>query len=346
MEQLPDSLLLQVFKHLMFRDVCICARVCRRWRRVARDRTLLRAINALSTPLAARNAWKLVQGYGGRNLVELRISGRVHLFSSRHKGYLFSPKFFRHLGHRCPSLEVLYVTDAFLALNSTTTTATFADLPATLVKLSLRGCFFHPAEFFNTDPRKPALPRLEALDLGHCGLVSSVELQRLERLPKLRALCLEACYRVNDGGISNVPGMLSNLLALDIEGTEITDRGLYMVLVYGIHLRCLFAGHTEVTGQAFVEALPVVKHSPKPRPGLNIVCLRRTMLFEEHLSKLLEVAPHLTSVAVTSPRVSVDAKAWLEQSVPKSCSILDCGPPCSARSNRCAHFSSGILNKF
>lgn len=44
--------------------------------------------------------------------------------------------------------------------------------------------------------------------------------------------------------------MLSNLVVLDIEGTEITDRGLCMVLGYGIHMRCLLVGHTQVTGEA------------------------------------------------------------------------------------------------
>lgn len=345
-EQLPDSLLLQVFKHLMFRDVCTCARVCRRWRQVAGDRTLRRAVNALSTPLSLRKALSLVRACGGRNLVELRISGRVNMYFSKHKGYRFTPKFFRHLANSCPSLEVLYVTNAFLASNSTTTTATFADLPATLVKLSLRDCFFHPAEFFHTNPLRPALPHLQLLDLGRCSLVSSIELKKLERLPQLRALCLEGCYRVNDGGISNIPHVLDNLLVLDIEGTEITDRGLCMVLGYGIHLKCLFVGHTQVTGKAFSEALPYIRRHLESSEGLTHICLRRTRVTEGHLSKLLEVSPHLVFVTVTSPYLSVDAKARLEQSVSKSCRILDCCAPYEAEVKHCEHFGSGIVDKF
>ncbi|XP_075543006.1 F-box/LRR-repeat protein 12-like isoform X1 [Dermacentor variabilis] len=341
-EQLPESLLLEVFLHLKFKDLCFCASVCRRWRRVARDRVLRRMIDVLAHPLSALQAWHLIRAHADANLVELRISGSAHMFfSNRRAQHTFTPKFFKHLTQRCPSLKVLHLTDAFLARNMTTTKMSVSDLPPLLTHLSLRSCFFHPAEFFRAEFGRPALHSLQLLDLADCNLVSSVELGRLEQWPSLRALSLEGCHRVNDGGLSNILPLISNLVALDIEGTDISDRGVEMILLHGLNLRFLFLGHTSCTGEVFMSVSRQLKGRRKL--GLSHICLRRTLVKDEPLYWLLEMVPHLMWLAVTSRHMSADVRARVKEAVPTSCQFVQFLPFYVNASTFCRHFVSDSI---
>ncbi|XP_077547949.1 F-box/LRR-repeat protein 12-like [Haemaphysalis longicornis] len=325
-EHLPDSLLLQVFKHLMFGDLCICARVCQRWRCVAGDHTLRRAINASSTPLSSRKALSLVRACGGCNLVELRISGRANKYFPDQKAHMFTPTFFRHLANSCPSLEVLHITHASL----------ISYLPRTLVKLSLRSCLFHLVEFCGST-------RLQVCDLGLSSPVSIVELCHLDRLPHLRALSLEGCQRVYDRCIFNIPRLMAQLVVLDIEGTGISDRGLSLVICLGVNLRYLFAGHTRVTGEAFTETLPCIRSRLESSEGLTHVCLRRTLVAQEHLPNLLAAAPRLEWLAVTGRHMSAQVNEWLVRSVPKTCKFVQCCIFHTSEEVFCHHFASATV---
>ncbi|KAH7959094.1 hypothetical protein HPB49_008160 [Dermacentor silvarum] len=237
--------------------------------------------------------------------------------------------------------QVLHFTDAFLARNMTTTKMSVSDLPPMLTHLSLRSCFFHPAEFFRAEFGRPALRSLQLLDLADCNLVSSVELGRLEQWPSLRALSLEGCHRVNDGGLSNILPLISNLVALDIEGTDISDRGVEMILLHGPNLRFLFLGHTSCTGEVFVSVSRQLKGRRKL--GLSHICLRRTLVKDEPLYRLLEMVPHLTWLAVTSRHMSADVRARVKEAVPSSCQFVQFLPFYVNASTFCRHFVSDSI---
>lgn len=343
-EQLPESLLLEIFARLKFKDLCSCASVCRQWRRVAHDRVLRRTIDVLAHPLSSQHAWHLIRAHADANLMELRMSGGVYMyFSSRRAQYTYTPKFFKYLAKCCPSLKVLHFTDAFLARNMTTTKMSISDLPPFLTHLSLRGCFFHPAEFFRTLFGRPALLSLRFLDLADCNLVSSVELGRLEQWPSLRALCLQGCHRVNDGGLSNILPIISNLVVLDVEGTDISDRGVHMILLHGLNLKYLFLGHTSFDGEVF--ALVSSQLEGLRKLGLTHMCLRRTLVQEEHLYRLLEMVPNLMWLAVTSRFMSADVRARIEQAVPASCQLVQFLPFYISENTFCRHFLSDSIQE-
>lgn len=333
-EQLPESLLLEVFLRLEFKDLCSCAGVCRQWRRVAHDQVLRRTIDVSANPLSSTCAWRLIRAHADANLVELRMSGKARkFFSTRRSQHAYTPKFFKYLAQHCPSLKVLHFTDAFLARNVVTTKMSISDLPQSLTHLSLRGCFFHPAEFLRAQLGQPtSLHFLQFLDLADCNLVSSVELGRLEQWPSLRALSLEGCHRVNDGGLSNILPLISNLVALDIEGTDISDRGVQMILLHGLNLKFLFLGHTSCTGEAFVSV------SGCRKLGLSHICLRRTVVKEEHLYRLFEMVPDLKWLAVTSRHMFTDVTARVKEAVPASCNFVEILQRYVNENKFCKHF--------
>lgn len=223
----------------------------------------------------------------------------------------------------------------------TTTKMSVSDLPPLLTHLSLRSCFFHPAEFFRAEFGRPALHSLQLLDLADCNLVSSVELGRLEQWPSLRALSLEGCHRVNDGGLSNILPLISNLVALDIEGTDISDRGVEMILLHGLNLRFLFLGHTSCTGEVFMSVSRQLKGRRKL--GLSHICLRRTLVKDEPLYWLLEMVPHLMWLAVTSRHMSADVRAKVKEAVPTSCQFVQFLPFYVNASTFCRHFVSDSI---
>ncbi|XP_037275913.2 F-box/LRR-repeat protein 12 isoform X2 [Rhipicephalus microplus] len=332
-QQLPETLLLEIFIHLKFKELCSCAGVCRQWRRIAHDKVLRRRIDVSGKPLSSLRAWHLIRAHADANLVELRMSGSAQkFFSGRRAQHVYTPKFFKYLAQCCPSLKVLHFTGAFLARNMVTTKMSISDFPQSLTYLSLRGCFFHPAEFLRAQLGQPSLKFLQLLDLAECNLVSSVELGRLEQWPSLRALSLEGCHRVNDGGLSNILPLLSNLVALDIEGTDIGDRGVQIILLHGLNLKLLFLGHTSCTGEAFVS----VSGCRKLR--LSHVCLRRTLVKEEHLCRLLQMVPDLMWLAVTSRHMSVDVIARVKKAVPASCSYVEISQRYASEGELCSHF--------
>lgn len=291
-ESLPDSLLLEIFRHLQFKDLCVAGRVSRRWYRVTHDQTLRRVIDVTSIPFTVAQAWPLIRHQLDSRCVELRVRGSVQFFLTDHARWRtrsFTSKSLTFLSQRCPSLEVLHLTDTFIATNTVTTRVTVAELPSSLTHLVLRGSFLHPSEFFRPDPSK-ALRRLCLLDLSYCTLVSSNELGRFANWTTLRALGMEGCHRINDGGINNMEPVLLGLQAIDLEGTDVSDKGVELVLTRSHCLRLLFLGHTGFTGATFVK-LRAERSLRGHCLRLTNVCLRRTTVDEAAVMALLQLAP-------------------------------------------------------
>lgn len=338
---LPDIVLLQVFRLLAFKDLCMCARVCLRWRNIARDRTLQRTIDVTTTPLPVSKMESLIRGHGSPNLVELRICGTILTSPASSKSYMLTPNFFRTLRKGCPSLKVLHISHSYLASKSTRTEMTVSELPPKLVKLSLRSCFFYPTKFLFPEDERPAPQRLQILDLG--SRIVNAHLELLSQWPHLQALSLEGCHGVSDKGISDISYVLANLVVLDIEGTKISDSGLMWIIAYGAKLKYLFAGHTDVTGEAFTETLPWIESRLKSLEGLTHICLRRTLVMAKHLPQIVATAPRLAWLAVTGRGMSAVENEWLKRSVPDSCKFLQCSTFFTSETTFCHHFVSGTV---
>ncbi|CAN8027652.1 hypothetical protein HPB47_022513 [Ixodes persulcatus] len=342
-EQVPDSILLEVFQHLKFRDLCIAGSVCRRWYRVSRDQSLRRVVDLTSVPFTVSQAWSLIRHQLNSHVLELRVRGSVQFFHTDHSRWRtrsFTSKSLAYLVERCPSLQVLHLRDTFIANNTVSTKVTVAELPPSLTHLVLRGSFLHPSEFFRPDPSK-ALRRLAFLDVSYCTLVTSGELGRFANWTSLRALGLEGCHRVNDGGMTNVEPILRFLQAIDLEGTDVGDKGVELILTRGPGLRFLFLGHTGFTGIAFVK-LAAERKLRGHRFELTRVCLRRTTVNEAAVFALLQLAPRLTWFVGSGPHLSAETTTRVKERLP-SCRFVKFAPFELEQDRCCRHFTKDVV---
>ncbi|XP_064477063.1 F-box/LRR-repeat protein 12-like isoform X2 [Ornithodoros turicata] len=300
MEVLPDSILLEIFNKLPFASLCVAARVCKRWHRVSRDTSLRRVIDVTARPLRLNRVQSLIHYQVYSQLEQLYLRGFVRsVYSSgtQSQTCTITSKTLSLLRFKCPSLEVLNLHSVFLGASRGRAHINVKHFPATLKQLSLRGCRFQPTDFFQSDP-SVALPLLQVLDVASCAVFSSHDLLRFAHWTSLRVLCFEDCHRIDDGGIENLGPILEGLRVVDIESTDVTDKGVTTLLTQCPRLESLFAGHTPLTGAAFLELGP--SHSL----CLKKVCLVRTPVSEDALVALAALAPGVTSLVGSGYRLS------------------------------------------
>ncbi|KAH9376258.1 hypothetical protein HPB48_015453 [Haemaphysalis longicornis] len=214
------------------------------------------------------------------------------------------------------------------------------QLPPTLTHLSLRECYFHPAQFFRTGEGRTALPALQLLDLGDfCCPPSYVELGRLDQWPSLRALGLEAWWSVKDKGLRNIFPLLGFLFVLDLEATRMSDNVLEVILLNASNLKYLFVGDTKISGRAFGS----VRKHVGCRGTLKIthLCMRNTRVTEISVFQLLRMTPNLRWLAVTSAHLPEKALAKVEAALPKCCRFDAIWPVDDYK--YCSHFETGVV---
>ncbi|XP_064479484.1 F-box/LRR-repeat protein 12-like [Ornithodoros turicata] len=334
-EVLPDSILLEVFNKLPFVSLCVAGRACKRWHRVSRDKSLRRIVDLSATSLPLAKVQSLIHHQLCPQVQQLYLRGFVGAFYSgrtQWKTRTITSKTLSLLQSKCPSLEVLNLHNVFLATSTVSTRMSVKHFPPTLKQLSLRGCFFHPTDFFQSDP-SVALRLLQVLDVGKCLLLSSHDLLRFAHWTSLRVLCFEACHRINDGGIENLGPILEGLRVVDIEGTDVSDKGVTTLLTQCPRLESLFAGHTALTGAAFVE------QGPSHSLGLKKVCLMRTAVSEDALVALAALAPGLTSLVGSGPKMSGETVRKLRARLPR-CSTLHFEAFATGKDRCCGHMES------
>uniref|UniRef100_A0A023G5M7 Secreted protein n=1 Tax=Amblyomma triste TaxID=251400 RepID=A0A023G5M7_AMBTT len=114
-----------------------------------------------------------------------------------------------------------------------------------------------------------------------------------------------------------------------------------MILLHGVNLQFLFLGHTACTGEAFLSVSRHLKGRRKLR--LSHICLRRTLVRDGPLYRLLEVVPHLAWLAVTSRHMSAEVRAKVKEAVPSSCQFVQFLPFYINASTFCRHFASDVV---
>ncbi|XP_037555734.1 F-box/LRR-repeat protein 12 [Dermacentor silvarum] len=342
-DYLPDSLLLSIFRHLQFSDICKCSSVCQRWRRVTHDWSLRRVIDVTSQPLSAPQAWRLVRHCTDVNLVELRLTGLKTDTFFQMKAQRLTATLFRHLRDRCSSLKVLHLTDALMAGKDASVSRSLSVLATRLTHLSLRRSCLYPNKFFQHKPERPLASSLLFLDLANCTFLSLFDLGSLKQFPSLRGLVLAGCYPIYDDGLAHLEPLIANLVLLDIERIYVGNRGVEMVLLQGTSLRYLFVGHTAFDGRAF-EAVWRILGGQRALP-LTHVCLRCTQVEEPHLKMLLRMTPRLQWLVATGADMSPDAREGVEQCLPRSCQYLEVGPGNPESAASCRHSLTSEVRK-
>nr|XP_004667495.1 F-box/LRR-repeat protein 12 isoform X2 [Jaculus jaculus] len=249
---LPDSVLLEIFSYLPVRDRIRISRVCHRWKRLVDDRWLWRHVDLTLYTMRPKVMWHLLRRYMASRLYSLRMGG--YLFSGS-KAPQLSPALMRALGQKCPNLKRLCLHVADL------TTVPITSLPSTLRTLELHSCEISMSWLLKEqDPM--VLPLLECIVLDRVPAFRDEHLQGLTRFQALRSLVLGGTYRVTETGLDASLQELSYLQRLEVLGCTLSADST--LLAVSRHLRDvrkirLTVGGLSASGLAYLEGMPALE---------------------------------------------------------------------------------------
>ncbi|XP_074990410.1 F-box/LRR-repeat protein 12 [Calonectris borealis] len=225
---LPDSVLLQVLALLPLRDRLRAARVCRRWQRLALDRTVWRHVDLSPHRINSRTLWHLVRRRLHDSLRTLRVRGTLR---SGGKDRLLSPALLAALGKRCPRLHRLCLAETDLR------PVPYGSLPPSLTTLELSRCEIPIAWFCGAAAR--ALPQLQHLVVRNVPAFSDRHLLNVSSQSRLKTLSLSGTYRVTDTGVQRAAPRLEELECLVLRHCVVGDSAVDFVGRHMKHLRFL-----------------------------------------------------------------------------------------------------------
>lgn len=257
-ERLPEYVLIEIFSYLPLADFCRCAQVCEKWNRIIKNQRYLKVIDISDFSPTYEQFIGLVNIYCTPALVDFRMT------SLKCDHSLYSYVYSRavvELATKCPSLKKLTLkryfdfnsTEVVVWMGVTMTRShllSVKNLPKTLVHLCLRGALISPYSFFGRAPQQH-LPHLKCLDVGEVNNITSGDIRVFSHCKNLKAIYLDGCGRINNGGLELIEDILPQLCVLDLEGTDINNSGVTFILEKCVNIKELLIGQTDVTSEAF-----------------------------------------------------------------------------------------------
>ncbi|KAM9514097.1 F-box/LRR-repeat protein 12 [Guaruba guarouba] len=250
---LPDSVLLRVLALLPPCDRERAAGVCRRWRRLALDRTVWRHVDVSQRRLSSGALWQLLRQHLHAGLCTLRARGSL-LSGSRQR--LLSPALLAALRQRCPQLQCLSLAETDLRR------IPYESIPASLSTLELRRCEI-PAAWFRRSGASPGA--LQHLLVHHVPAFSDQHLLAACSQHRLKTLSLWGTYRLTEPGLRRAAPYLEELQRLELRGCGAGDATLDSIGCHMKRLRVLEIVACPVTGTGL--------GSLKPLRHLEMLCL-------------------------------------------------------------------------
>ncbi|CAN0067947.1 unnamed protein product [Lampetra planeri] len=219
LNDLPEAVLLHIFGFLSVGEVLRVNRVCKFWRRLARDRCLWKNVDLTPYKLDARTLRQVLRRHGSAALHSLSLrSSLLHRQNSRR--HFLTDAVLREVGRSSPSLHTLDVSHANLRHLS------FAMLPASLRTLRLSMCEM-PRDWLSRCDSVG--PRLTCLEVANVPSFSNDALVDAARGLPLTALSLSLAYRVTDNGLHASCENFGALQRLRLSQGSITDLGLHHI---------------------------------------------------------------------------------------------------------------------
>nr|XP_056705540.1 F-box/LRR-repeat protein 12 [Euleptes europaea] len=315
---LPDSLLLQILELLPPRDRLGGARVCRRWRRLVRDKLLWRHLDLTPYKMSSKVLWHLLRNYLRGNLRTLKARGSLH---SVRKQKVFTPALMQALGKQCPNLHRLYLTETDLRSLS------YDCMPPSLETLELSCCEIPSAWFQGpgSSQTPQAFPRIQHLIIQNVPAFSNQHLANIARQGTLKTLILSEAYRVTDVGIQVVALHLGELESLALRQCSVSDSAARFIgrhmkrlrhLDFSISSSLTDAGLPFFGGLASLEDLQLEGSGGLSPEAVMAVCralprLKRLNVssagFDDRTAHRIRAA--LPNCVVTCPASGSDAKA-------------------------------------
>lgn len=259
---LSDDVLLLIFSYLKARDLMSLIETCERFSKVASDKSLWTEGDFSGRCLSLQQL--------KRCLVYLRATTRRLILRGHKKKYAGTPKWktplisaslLKAIGEKCPNLEELTISEAYID-------ATKLKVNDFMPVKSITKFFIVDCEFVNLPPQlregsyfkrtHKILPRLECLKITKCGWVDDYDVMVLSKVDTLKRLVLRNLPRVGRAMAYIALGFrfgFQNLEELDLRGTSLEDNEVMSVVQNG-KLRALYLG-----------PMGPVKRLPEEPPG-------------------------------------------------------------------------------
>ncbi len=279
--ELPESLWLKIFSYCDSIDLLRIKDVCLQWSRISKDISLTSRLDLRSNIISKKLLLKMIK-FCQNNLTSLRVKGywnRSPIVWIDSKDYdIVNEKILRTLKRRSKRLKYLFIEN-ICGLNSN------RYLSKHLIHLTVNCC--ETSVNFFSNPLKT--PNLECLDISHCQTFESQMCLFLNELKSLKSIYMEGLGRVNDGGISHLNNcLISQLVIIDLEGTDVKDESLQRLLYNGNSLRELYLGRTQITAK--------IDFNKSVSTQLKVLCLLNTFIDIQSMTSFLRIHSTLTCV--------------------------------------------------
>ncbi len=213
-DQIPDEIMLQIFKNLDIIEICQMSRVCKRWQMISNDPFLWYEIDI--SP-AVYYFWHLFsKSFNNVRIVHLNFP--EYNLGNRIRSHAMYQKL---KNYEIKQLNIQYVDFNLINID---------NLPLTLDTLRMTRCEI-PRRWFNSSTFSLNLTMLDLSYSPNICDVHFIDLAKSESLrSSLRSLKVTNCYRVNDDSIKVlIDEHFDSLQRLNLEGTKCTAYGLALL---------------------------------------------------------------------------------------------------------------------
>ncbi|GBL87412.1 F-box/LRR-repeat protein 7 [Araneus ventricosus] len=273
-DRLPDELILRIFSFLSSNQLCVCARVCRRWYFLAWEPQLWTTVCLSSEKINVDRGLKTLFRLLCRDSPTVCLA--VERISLSGCGKL-TDKGLLTIARKCPELKTLEIKGCSLVTN-----AGIAEVMARCVsvaRLDLTGC----QQVTTIQPRSISSDRsdsvldhpsssalhlppqivhhhqlfLQYLDLTDCYCLEDLGLITILRnSPQLSHLYLRRCVQITDGGVKAIASYCTMLKELSISDCIlVTDFGIYELAKLGSNLRYLSVAKCDQISDAGIKQI-------------------------------------------------------------------------------------------
>ncbi|XP_014768662.1 F-box/LRR-repeat protein 12 [Octopus bimaculoides] len=246
---LPDSLILMIFQNLPVKSLCICAAVCRRWKKIANDPVLWRTVDIRSYSCDLKALKILMKAHFQSSLQCLKLQGfrRNSRRPIKWNCKVISNKVLEDLRNKCPNLNNLSLKSVNIHHIDGN------KLMPSLIHLTIKSCMWTPNWFCGLQNQ---IPNLQTLNLSMTTRVDDLDMKDISAFRFLKKLYINYCYRVTDNGLKTVCDNLTHLETFEFSKVSCTDSGIYYIANSLLMLQNVNVAHcTMLSGKSLEELL-------------------------------------------------------------------------------------------
>ncbi|XP_054163899.1 F-box/LRR-repeat protein 12-like [Oppia nitens] len=294
---LPETLWLSIFSRCHSIDLLVIKDVCHQWRRIAGDLFLTSCLDLRSKAVDVVKLKELLD-FVTDNLVVLKINNILTTKKCMDFNELIDS--FADLSIGRSDTLMIEVMDTLrqkcsqlrrLSLEGITNYVPYDSLPNGLTHLSLIYCRSDCLIIFdsNVDHLLTKFASIVYLNISHFNVFDSQMCHSINSFVSLKYLYMESLFRINDGGLSNItPKLISQMVVIDLEGTDVTDESLQYILNNGQSLEDLYLGQTLIKAN--------IDFRKSEAKHLKKLCLLKTNVSTKSVLNILRYHSTLCSV--------------------------------------------------